>query len=298
MTTALNPAMLVLAQQALEEDAVGRDVTTSSLEEFLKSRGDALPAAMPFEIRAKQGGVFSGGEWAAAVAAHMGLVVDSCMSEGATFGSGDVVCAGKGSPSAVLSAERTLLNGLQIACGAATSTRQYVEIVRRTWDEKKLSGAAPSVYHTRKIPPALRELLLKGVDAGGGQRHRRDLSDRILFKENHKFFLQKNTHELQDYVAYLVTWGYEDFIVEVETLAEAQACVEAGAPHLLLDNFTPDLVREFLASTRFSGEVEVSGGLSKESLPSYCIPGVTRFSVGSLTRDVKGIDLSLDWGQT
>lgn len=290
-----NPVLLELARQTLEEDTVQRDVTTTSLEEFLKSRGDALPEKVGFEIRAKESGIFSGAVWAQAIAVQMGLVIDTHLSEGEDFVPGDVVCSGRGSPQSILAAERSLLNGMQYACGVAVRTNEYVEAVQSVWTRAGYAGSAPTVHHTRKTPPGLRELALRAVEAGGGERHRKDLSDRILFKENHKYFLLKNAHELQDYVAYLVTWGFEDFIVEVENFEEALACAQAGAPHLLLDNFTPEQVKEFVDSSQFSGEVEVSGGLSLERIGDYCYPGVTRFSVGSLTRDVRTVDLSLDW---
>jgi nicotinate-nucleotide pyrophosphorylase (carboxylating) len=286
--------LLDVARLALEEDATARDVTTASLDSFLTSRSEPLPEQMGFRLVAKEPGVFSGRDWAASIAELMNLRVPDCLAEGARFEPGDVVLSGTGSAANILAAERTLLNGLQLACGVATMTADYVAHVRQVWAAKGLPGNAPGVYHTRKSPPLLRELTVNGVRAGGGCLHRVSLADRVLFKENHKYFVFRQGLRLKDYLQYLEVWGFEDFIIEVETLEEALECVEAGAKHLLLDNFTPARLQEALARLPRGIEIEVSGGLRKEALADYAQLGVTRFSVGSLTRDVRSVDLSLD----
>lgn len=308
------PTLTDIARLALLEDAVARDVTTTSLEQFLTSRSDGLPARLKFKVISKAVGVSAGRAWAEAVAeAAVGLVSASApgaapveseilpplrlldlLPEGSALEPGRTLLTGDGSAAAVLALERTLLNGLQYACGVATLTREFRAAIDRAW---RGSGPAPALHHTRKTPPALRALALAGVEAGGGRPHRKDLADRILFKENHKHFVYAAGFRLADYLAYLDTWGWrEEAMIEVETAEEAVEAVRAGAKSLLLDNFTPEGVRACLAQLPREGvEIEVSGGMSLEHVGEYALPGVTRISVGALTRDVRTLDLSLDW---
>lgn len=279
------------ARAALDEDTAARDATGASLEQFLLSRSESLPEQMNFVIVAKEAGTFAGRDWCVAVAACQDLELQHVTVDGVRFEIGDPLVKGFGHPLKILAAERTLLNGLQIACGAATATAQYVARVRQAWT---FDDEPPRVLHTRKTPPLLRELMVSAVEAGGGSLHRKNLSDKVLFKENHKAFVKRVGLGLSDYVNYLSTWGLDDAQVEVETLQEALDVTKAGGRHLLLDNFTPAQVGEALAMLPAGLEIEVSGGITLETIASYCLPGVTRISVGSLTRTIRSIDLSLD----
>ncbi|MBS1982553.1 MAG: hypothetical protein JST16_00160 [Bdellovibrionales bacterium] len=284
------------ARLALEEDFALNDVTTSALDSFLTSRAEAMPEHAAFYLVAKQAGVFAGRAWAEAVCELMELEITALHADGQLLAVGDVLLRAHGNPRKILAAERTLLNGLQYACGVATLTRAFVEKVELTWKQHGASGtAAPGVYHTRKTPPLLRALAVDAVVAGGGRLHRQHLADRVLFKENHKQWVLRAGLSLSEVVAYFETWGFEDALIEVETIDEAVTSARAGAKYLLLDNFTPEQVQECLARLPAGLQIEVSGGLSFEGVARYCRPGVTRLSVGALTRDVRTLDLSLDW---
>lgn len=297
-----------MAQAALAEDRFNQDVTTKSLKDFGRSRAKAFVPRVKYVVVAKAPGVFAGAEWARAVAQAAGELTStssrdgangaptvefvSAVADGTLFRAGDKLVEGTGETGAVLALERTLLNGLQYASGIATRTRVFAKRLEADWQAAGCRTPTAGLYHTRKTIPLSRPLALLGVEAGGGRRHRVDLSDRILFKENHKYFLDG---ALGDYVRWLVEQGEKNFLIEVENLDEAKVAVAAGARHLLLDNFTPTDVKRALEALPKSLDIEISGGLSLDALKGYCFDGVTRFSVGSLTRDVESVDLSLDW---
>lgn len=284
--------MIKMAVQALLEDRFENDVTTESLRAYLEAQGKALPAQVSYFVTAKAPGTFAAGGWARAVAQAAGVELTRTVGEGAGFEVGQKLVEGTGETGRVLALERTLLNGLQYACGIAARTRVFAQRLERDWREAGCRTPVAGLYHTRKTIPLTRALALLGVEAGGGLRHRVDLSDRILFKENHKYFLDGR---LGDYVRWLGEKGEKNFLIEVENLEEAQVAVQAGARHLLLDNFSPADVKRALEVLPKGLDIEISGGLSLEVLKDYCFEGVTRFSVGSLTRDVESVDLSLDW---
>lgn len=280
-----------LARLALREDGWEQsDVTTECLEKYLHSQAACL-GAQAFYLIAKEQGVFSGSRWIEAVGDVTGLMLRSCLAEGETFHAGQILCRGLGYAALVLRAERVLLNGLQQWCGVATRTRACVQLVEQSALQQGM--VAPGVYHTRKTLPLFRELQVEAVRAGGGRRHRTSLSERVLFKENHKFFVH---HDFAQFLKFTFSQAeYADALIEVETTDEALLAAQLGARALMLDNFSPALAQETLARLPKGIEVEISGGLRLENLADYVLPGVTRLSLGSLTHSIRSIDISLDW---
>ncbi len=271
---------------ALAEDRSQNDVTSESLEAVAGDLGLAQ-----FKIVAKVGGLMSGTRWVQA-AEDLGLLrITSIREESQTFDQGDELVSGHGKLRDILAVERTLLNGLQHLCAVATQTQRVCAKVNRA---AQAFTRKPRIYHTRKTLPLFRDLQIQAVIAGGGHAHRRDLSSRILFKENHKYLLFRRGKSLRDY---LLSLGERlpAALIEVETAEEALEAQSLGVKNLMLDNFSSGEVAAVLPKLRGDVIVEVSGGLSEENICEYVLEGVDRLSLGSLTHSVKALDLSLDW---
>ena len=188
----------------------------------------------------------------------------------------------EGDAAAVLTGERTALNFLQRLSGVATMTARYVEAV---------AGTGARVLDTRKTTPGLRALEKAAVAAGGGTNHRAGLYDAILIKENHSALAGGVAAAVQRARA-----ARPDLplTVEVRDDAEIDAALAAGAARLLLDNMTPAEVREAVARIQGRAEIEVSGGVTPETILVYAtIGGVDYVSMGALTHSAPVLDLSL-----
>jgi nicotinate-nucleotide pyrophosphorylase (carboxylating) len=284
-----------LVRAALEEDTFSSDITTEQVSLFLGLKGVDPDFKLGFVIAAKGEGVYSGSAWVDAMAEVTGLELQSRFKEGQGFLKGDMVVHGRGRWSTILSAERTLLNELQMLCGIATQTRNCVETIQKTWAKMGgHPGEEPHLLHTRKTLPLHRTLMVAAVKAGGGYEHRVNLKTRVLVKENHKYVAQKKVLKFDDLVKFLgAVKGLAE--VEVESVEEMKAALDSGAKALLLDNFSPTALKLALPQIPLGVEIEVSGGITRENLADFVMPQVTRISMGSLTHTIKPIDLSLDW---
>ncbi len=289
-------AALEIAQAALNEDRFNQDATSNSVLAFLDSKQRSL-ADREFYLGAKADGVFCGEHWIRAISEISRIPIELEVADGEILTKGRRICRGRGSALKILSIERTLLNELQHLCGIATQTRAYIQAVDLEWKKLKLpADQAPGIYHTRKTLPLHRTLQISAVLAGGGREHRRDLSERILVKENHKYLVQDLGLNFMEYLSFLKQKALiADALIEVESIAEAVLVQSIGGKNLLLDNFTPDQVREALTVLDEGVSVEVSGGLNLKNLAPYVIPGVSRLSIGALTHSVIALDISLDW---
>jgi nicotinate-nucleotide pyrophosphorylase (carboxylating) len=185
-----------------------------------------------------------------------------------------------GSARALLAAERTALNFLQRLSGVATLTAKYVE-----------AGRGITVLDTRKTTPTFRPLEKYAVLCGGGANHRQRLDDGILIKENHKRLAGGIGPAVA--AARRAAGGLE-VEVEVETLDEVDEAIAAGAPRILLDNFTTYDIR--LAIERIAGRarVEISGGVTLERMPELATTGADFVSVGALTHSAPAADISFE----
>ena len=197
-----------------------------------------------------------------------------------------VLCEIEGPARALLTGERTGLNFLQLLSGVATKARQYADAV---------AGTKAQIVDTRKTLPGLRLAQKFAVKCGGGGNHRLGLYDAILIKENH-------IHAAGSIAAAMLaaklvaegTSGLCNFIqVEVETFAELQQALEASAKMILLDNMSLDQMREAVAMTAGRAVLEASGNVNLDSVRGIAETGVDRISIGSLTKDVRALDLSM-----
>ena len=209
-------------------------------------------------------------------------------AEGDAVRAGQALCKLDGKVRALLGAERTALNFLQLLSGVATVTRRYAEV---------LHGSDCRVLDTRKTIPGLRLAQKYAVRVGGGHNHRSGLYDGVLLKENH-------LHAAGGIGAALAAINRAQpplppempLAVEVETLDELDQALDAGAQRILLDNFGLDDLREAVRRTRRRtgrAALEASGGVTRDKLRKTAATGVDFISVGDLTKNVRAIDYSL-----
>ena len=207
-------------------------------------------------------------------------------NEGDLMKADTTVCDILAKPRALLSAERPAINFLQTLSWTATITREYV---------KAIEGASPNpkgcaVLDTRKTIPGLRQAQKYAVTVGGGKNQRLALWHGILIKENHIAAAGGISAAMQAAIA--LNSGV-DIQIEVENIAELQEALSAGAKSILIDNFSPDQMREAVAITQGSALLEASGGVSLDQLKHIAATGVDRISIGKLTKDVIAVDFSL-----
>lgn len=198
-----------------------------------------------------------------------------------------VLCTLAGPARAILTGERTALNFLQTLSGTATVTRRYVEAVQ---------GTKAAVLDTRKTLPGLRTAQKYAVRAGGGQNHRMGLYDAILIKENHIAAAGSVAGAIE--AARRGAPAGTTVEVEVESLAQLDEALAAGADRLLLDNFSLKRLRDAVRATAGRARLEASGGITLENIRMIAETGVDCISVGSLTKHVRAVDLSLRFEQT
>ena len=173
------------------------------------------------------------------------------------------------------------MNFLQLLSGVATATREYADVVQ---------GTRASVLDTRKTLPGLRLAQKYAVRVGGGKNQRLALYDGILIKENHIAAAGGITPAIK--AAQELHAGVS-IQIEVESLAELEEALAAGAVSILLDNFSLDMMRDAVAVTAGRAVLEASGGINMKTVRAIAETGVDRISVGSLTKDIKATDYSL-----
>ncbi len=204
------------------------------------------------------------------------------VQEGAQASANDVLCEIHGNARAMLSAERSALNFLQTLSATATQTRRYVEAV---------AGTQAKIMDTRKTLPGLRMAQKYAVKTGGGYNQRIGLFDGVLIKENHIAVAGGIDKVMEN--AFRMTPPGVSIQIEVETLAQLDEALNAGAKLILLDNFSLTDMRNAVAHAAKRAELEASGGITLENVRLVAETGVDRISIGALTKDIKAIDLSM-----
>jgi nicotinate-nucleotide pyrophosphorylase (carboxylating) len=263
--------------EALDEDAAGRDVTTAAVV--------APDLWAEAELRAGADGVIAG----LGVAEEAFRQVDAeaefhaLAADGDRVAPGDVLARVRGPLAGLLRAERTALNFLQQLSGVATLTRRYVDA----------AGPGADVLDTRKTAPGLRPLQRHAVRAGGGVNHRPDLAGAVLIKDNHVAAAGGTAAAIR-----LARGSGLPVEVEVETLEELDAALAERAECVLLDNMTPVQVAEAVRRTAGRAVLEVSGGVTLDTIAEYAATGVDRVSVGALTHSAPALDVSMEVTQT
>jgi len=192
-----------------------------------------------------------------------------------------VLCEIDGRAGSLVTGERTALNFLQTLSGVATRTRTFVDAI---------AGTKATILDTRKTLPGLRQALKYAVRRGGASNHRMGLYDGILIKENHIAAAGGIGPALRQ--ARQVA-GNVPIQIEVESIAQLNAAIEAGAKLILLDNFNLASLREAVKVTAGRAALEASGGVNLDTVRAIAETGVDRISIGSLTKDVCAVDLSM-----
>lgn len=260
---------------ALAEDVGTGDLTARLISRDTDARGRVIT---------REDAVLCGTAWfdAAFAALSPAATVLWHVRDGDRVEPGQVLCDVVAGARTLLTAERTALNFLQLLSGTATATRRFVDAV---------AGTRAKIVDTRKTLPGLRLAQKYAVAVGGGTNHRIGLYDGILIKENH-IIAAGGIPEVMDQAREIAPSNV--FIeIEVESLDELRAALDAGAKMILLDNMGLDEMREAVAIAAGRAELEASGGVSLERVRAIAETGVDRISIGGLTKDVRAVDLSL-----
>lgn len=274
ITAKLNVDNLIL--QALREDISSEDVTTNAV----------MRTATPGEVEliCKQDGIIAGMEVFTRVFELLDdtTVVESYVEDGSEVKKGQLLARVRGDIRVLLSGERTALNYLQRMSGIATYTHQVAEL---------LKGSSTKLLDTRKTTPNMRIFEKYAVKVGGGNNHRYNLSDGILLKDNHIGAAGSVTKAIQ------MAKEYAPFVrkieIEVENLDMVKEALEAGADIIMLDNMTPEMMKEAVAMTRGKAETECSGNITRENIEKIKDIGVDYVSSGALTHSAPILDVSL-----
>ena len=275
------------AFHALEE-TVTADVTRALREDI--GLGDLTARLVPADktaharLMTRQSGVLCGVEWFRRTFEELDPDVEIFWhhADGEQIVAGSSVCELEGNARALLTAERTAMNFVQLLSGVATRARQYV---------RAIEGTRAKIYDTRKTLPGLRIAQKYAVRAGGANNHRIGLYDGILIKENHIAAAGGVRAALE--VALRTAPDGVMVEIEVENIAQLTEALGCGARLVLLDNFDLARMREAVAITGHRAELEASGGVSLKTVRSIAETGVHRISVGALTKDVEALDLSM-----
>jgi len=260
---------------ALQEDVGAGDLTAALVDPARRVRA---------RVTVREDAVLCGAPWvdAALRALDPGVRITWHAPEGGRLKAKALVFEAQGQARALLSAERTALNFLQLLSGVASKTAQYVAAV---------AGTRAKIVDTRKTLPGLRLAQKYAVRMGGGTNHRIGLHDAVLIKENH--IAAAGGVEAALRAAQQVA-GRAAFIeIEVEDLDQLHEALDAGARMVLLDNMPLDMLHTAVEINAGRALLEISGGVTLEGLRALAETGVDRISIGGLTKDVRAIDFSM-----
>ncbi|MGE4451995.1 carboxylating nicotinate-nucleotide diphosphorylase [Castellaniella sp.] len=273
------PPALQSSFEASIERALAEDVGPGDLTGLLIPEGQVEAA----RVIVREPAVLCGAPWFEAVMHRVDerILLDWAYAEGDLMEADSVVCRLHGPARALLTAERTALNFLQLLSGVATATRRYVDLT---------AGTRAAILDTRKTLPGLRLAEKYAVRVGGGRNQRLALYDGILIKENHIMAAGGIAAALR--AAQEVSGG-APIQIEVESLDELRQALDAGAVSVLLDNFSLDDLAAAVALNAGRALLEASGGIRHDTVRAIAQTGVDRISIGSLTKDVQAVDYSL-----
>ena len=240
------------------------------------------------KLLVKENGVLAGVEIAKRVFElyDSNLEIEVFIHDGAEVKVGDIALEVRGKAQSILSTERLVLNIMQRMSGIATKTRKIVN---------QIKGTGAHVLDTRKTTPGIRQLEKMAVVIGGGMNHRFGLYDMIMLKDNHIDFVGGVRNAIEKTTAYVQAMENPiDIEIEIRTKAELMEAISTGGiQRILLDNFTPEVLKELVTSSPDSIESEASGGITESSVRAFAETGVDFISMGALTHSVKSLDLSL-----
>ena len=276
----MNPSQKQIREQvalALSEDIGAGDLTASLISGTERVRAQLI---------CREDAVACGRNWVDAVfnALASSVRIDWHFSDGDDLSAGQTWCIIEGPVRAILSGERTALNFAQLLAGTATATRAMV---------RELQGTQAQLLDTRKTLPGLRLAQKYAVQCGGGSNHRLGLYDGILIKENHIRSAGSIASALAAATAHA---GRVDLIeIEVESLDELSQALGAGAHRIMLDNFSVAELRDAVQVNQGRAQLEASGNVTAETIREIALTGVDFISCGEITKNVRAIDLTLQF---
>jgi len=283
-----NTSTATPSPSALPPAAVIRDDVERALREDIGD-GDVTAALLPAEARAealvicREPAIVAGTAWFDACFHQVdpNVTITWHAADGDHVDTETTLCTLTGPARALVTAERTALNFLQTLSGTATTASRYAAA---------LAGTRTRVLDTRKTLPGLRAAQKYAVRTGGGTNHRTGLYDAFLIKENHIAAAGSIAAVVRTARA-----QHPDLLleVEVETLDELDQALAAGVDRIMLDEFTPETLREAVRRAAGRVSLEVSGSVELDRLPAIAATGVDFVSVGALTKHVRAIDLSM-----
>lgn len=276
-----DPRVMETIRRALKEDIGSGDVTTLALVPE-RARAKAV-------IIARRDYVVSGTDVARAVFREVSADMKCTVrhGDGRKVAAGETIMTISGPAGGILTGERTALNFMQRMTGIATVTRRFADAVAKT---------GTRILDTRKTTPTLRLFEKYAVLCGGGTNHRMGLYDMALLKDNHRaLWAQQHGGRLDQAVNEIRRkfLGVE-IEVEVENEAQLRSALDAMPEWILLDNMTPDLMRQCVKINRGRCKLEASGGVSLETVAAIAATGVDAISIGALTHSAPAADLSLE----
>jgi nicotinate-nucleotide pyrophosphorylase (carboxylating) len=283
LETPFGQAMRAIVEAALFEDLGQGDATTDNLPKLAEIRQTA-------RLRAREHCVVSGMSVAALVfhSVDPALQFEPLVQDGQSIDPGTIMGTVSGPMASVLKAERTALNFLQHLSGIATETQRYVAAIH---------GTDTKVTHTRKTTPGLRILEQQAVLHGGGMPHRLNLGSCVMLKDNHLQALAETSgNPIVDAIVELRSRLSHTIKIEVEAdrLEQVQQAADAGADIILLDNMSPETIRQALAIIDGRAISEASGGITLNTIRAYAETGVDYISTSKITLGVPAIDIGLD----
>jgi len=269
-------------QQAFDRnvrDALVEDVGVVDLTGLLVPSEERVQA----QVIVRENAILCGAPWFDAVMerCHPDIRIEWKYAEGDAMIANSVVCKIDAPARALLTAERSALNFLQLLSAVATATARYVAMI---------AGTKAAILDTRKTMPGLRLAQKYAVRVGGGKNQRLALYDGILIKENHIAAAGGIAAAMQQAFDLKSNAPIQ---IEVENIEELRAALAAGAASVLLDNFTTDMMREAVTLNGGRALLEASGGVDERTVRAIAETGVDRISIGSLTKDIKATDYSL-----
>lgn len=270
-----------LISVALKEDGAEKDVTTLSLvDPSINVVANILTRHSCRTAGAKIGElVFK--------MVDPSLKVEILVKDGTDIEKDDVILRVEGSAASILIAERTALNFMQRMTGVATATRSFVEAV---------AGTNCKILDTRKTVPGFRLIDKYSVAMGGGTNHRMGLSDMVLIKDNHRKLWREGDPTRLDQAVIAARKAFPDVPVEVEVenFEELNSALLSSPEWIMLDNMSPEKMKEAVAIVAGRCKLEASGGIDMQKIRSVAETGVDAISLGCLTHSVKAADLSLE----
>jgi nicotinate-nucleotide pyrophosphorylase (carboxylating) len=240
------------------------------------------------KLLVKEKGIIAGVELAKQIFefADKKLDIQVFINDGTEINPGDIVLEVSGSELSILRSERLVLNFMQRMSGIATATHNLNQLIKHT---------NAKLLDTRKTTPLLREIEKMAVKIGGGENHRFGLYDMILLKDNHIDFCGGITKAIEKTHQYLREKNLNLKIeVETRTLDDVKEILAVGGiQRIMLDNFTPEKLKEAVELIKGRFETEASGGINETNICAYAETGVDFISVGALTHHIKSLDMSL-----